>query len=245
MKACVCKRAGMLIGWDEASRRAYFATGQCDSWHCPECAERMHEAWRMRAGLGAARMLAKGEACDFVTITCHENLHTWEATERVWRSAWPRLYAALKRQHRDLMYMLIPERHQDGRMHVHGIWNAGVSQRWLKNAARERGLGHQCKVIEMAERGWAERYITKYIAKSVDADYPEHFRRVRASQNWPKLPKPETGLTLRWEYTTHEEVVFQWLRQCAEQHYTCIDQHTGEIFDYDPAAWLGGVTQTG
>ena len=125
----MCQRAGLLIGWDDTSARALVARADCDSWNCEECAARMASRWRLRAEMGARALLGDGYRVDFVTITSHEKLKDFAATETVWRDAWSKLYAALKRKQPNLEYMIVPEKHKDGRMHVHAVWNAGVSSK--------------------------------------------------------------------------------------------------------------------
>jgi len=228
----MCDRAGLLIGWDDAEKRALVCRANCDSWECVECAERMSANWRFRADLGTRAFQKKGDLVDFVTITSHEKLKTFAATETVWRSAWSTLYAAIKRKKPALGYMIVPERHKDGRMHVHCIWNAEVSQKWLKDNARKRGLGYQCKIIDITVGRSPSEYVSKYIGKSLGDDCPAHFRRVRVSNNWADLPKPTTNtMGLRWEYVGTNGALSIVYDECQSKHIALIDQKTGQIFD--------------
>jgi len=228
----MCQRAGLLVGWDERSKRALVTRANCDSWNCAECAKRMSERWALRAEMGARKILASGEALDFVTITSNEKLKTFAATEKVWRHSWSMLYNALKRKKPDLQYMIVPERHKDGRMHVHALWNAGVSQKWVKDNARTRGQGHQCKVIHIDSSGRAQKYIIKYVGKSLGDERPAHFRRVRVSQKWVDIPDPQTAYDdLRWEYVSTNGALQIVYEECVSKNITLIDLRTGEIFD--------------
>jgi len=228
----VCAKAGLLIGWDHSNKRVFVARANCDSWSCQECSGRMVERWGLRATLGCNQILKDGQALDFVTITSHERLETFEQTESVWVSAWNALYNALKRQKNDLTYMIVPERHKDGRMHVHALWNAGVSQKWLKDNARKRGLGYQCKVVHISSAGYATKYVTKYIGKSLDFEYPARFRRVRVSNNWVDIPKPTTpDNALQWEYVGTNGALSVVYDECTAKSYAMIDKQTGEKFD--------------
>jgi len=192
----------------------------------------MGNRWGLRAEMGARALINKGDCVDFVTVTSHEKLPNFEATERVWRDAWGALYNALKRKKDGLAYLMIPERHKSGRMHVHGIWNAAVTQRWLKDNARKRGLGYQCKVINISSAGGASKYITKYVGKNLHSDYPVRFRRVRCSNNWVDIPKPTTQSdSLRWEYVGTNGALQIVYDECAAKRIALIDQQTGEYFD--------------
>jgi len=228
----MCQRAGLLIGWDATAKRALVTWANCDSWGCEDCAKRMAEKWGLRAEMGAREILAKGEVLDFVTITGHEKLTDFAATERVWRHAWAMLYNALKRQNPQLQYLIVPEKHKSGRMHVHALWNANVSKRWLKNNARKRGLGYECDVDHINREGQAHKYVVKYVGKDLGADVPAHFRRVRVSQGWADIPKPENALAaLRWEHVGTNGALSVVYAECQEKGITLIDLATGAIFD--------------
>lgn len=228
----MCNRAGLLIGWDLGSKRALVTRANCDSWSCDECAKRMSDSWAFRAALGTARLLSQGDLVDFVTITSHEKLKNFAATEIVWRDAWAKLYNALKRQKKDLQYMIVPERHKDGRMHVHALWNAGVSQRWLKNNARKRGLGYQCKVINIGHQGYAQKYIVKYLGKSLGDFHAPHFHRVRVSAGWADIASPDNNLAgLKWEYIGTNGALSVVYEECDAKGINLIDLETGAHFD--------------
>jgi len=228
----MCDRAGLLIGWDDANKRALVSSANCDTWECPECAKRMSENWGMRAYMGARRIQAQGDQLDFITITSHEKLTTFEICEHVWSTAWNSLYQAIKRQKPNFQYMIVPEKHKDGRMHVHALWNAGVSKKWLKDNARKRGLGYQCEIIHIADTGHVAKYITKYIGKSLGDNMPPHFRRVRVSNDWADIPQPTAKSNdLRWEYVGTNGALQIVYDECQAKHITLIDQKTGQIFD--------------
>lgn len=228
----MCKRAGLLIGWDYSSARALVTRADCDSWSCPECARRMAETWVLRAQIGVRQFLSAGFAVDFVTITSHEKLHSFEATESVWREAWPVLYAALKRKNKNLQYFIVPEKHKDGRMHVHALWTAGVKQKWLKDNGRRRGLGYQSKVKPVSDVHQASQYVTKYIGKDLGKDVPKHFRRVRVSQGWPDIPAPNTAENgLKWEYIGTNGALAVVYAECQAKNISLIDMETGAYFD--------------
>jgi len=228
----MCNRAGLLIGWDDASKRALVCRANCDTWKCDECAKRMSEIWGLRAVMGARKIIAQGDQLDFITITSHEKLKTFSATEAIWKKAWNPLYNAIKRQKLALEYIVIPECHKNGRMHVHALWNAEVSKKWLKDNARRRGLGYQCEIRHISSAGRAAEYVTKYIGKSLDFEYPARFRRVRCSNDWVDIPKPATEhAELRWEYVGTNGALQIVYDECQSKHIAMIDQKTGEKFD--------------
>jgi len=128
--------------------------------------------------------------------------------------------------------MIVPERHKDGRMHVHAIWNANVTKKWLKDNARKRGLGYQCEVLHITNSRYATRYVTKYVCKDFGDDLPAHFRRVRVSRNWVDIPQPATQYDdLQWEYVGTNGALQVVYDECTAKRLTMIDIQTGELFD--------------
>jgi len=228
----VCNKAGLLAGWDKVTRRVLVTRADCDSWKCDECAKRMRERWVLRAEIGVRQYIGAGQHVDFITITSHEKLPNFAATERVWRQAWPVLYAALKRRSSNLNYFIVPEKHKDGRMHVHALWTANVTQKWLKDNARSRGFGHQAKRKPVTDARSAVRYVGKYIGKSLGGEVPLRFRRVRVSQGWPEIPLPITPhAALDWEYINGNGQLERLYDECKRRGFSLIDLQTGEYFD--------------
>lgn len=228
----MCKLAGLLIGWDTVAKRALVTRANCDSWACAECAGRMAEKWVLRAQIGVRQFVSNGDVVDFITITSHEKLTSFEATQRVWREAWPVLYSAIKRHNRDFQFFIVPEKHKDGRMHVHALWTAGVTTKWLKDNARKRGLGYQAKVKKVESAGAAIKYVTKYVGKSLGDDVPKRTKRVIVSRKWPKIPAPNTPHNgLRWEYINGNGALAVVMMECQEKHIDMIDLETGEYWD--------------
>jgi len=231
-QSTMCKNAGLLIGWDDVSRRALVTRADCDQWSCEECAKRMRERWVLRAEIGVRGYIGAGLHVDFITITSHEKLPDFASTERVWRQAWPVLYAALKRRATKFEFFIVPEKHKDGRMHVHALWTADVTQKWLKDNARRRGLGYQANRKPVTDPRAAVRYVGKYIGKSLGSDVPKRFRRIRVSHGWPDIPVPVTPLVgLRWEYLSGNGALMVAMAECQAKHIDMIDLRTGEFYD--------------
>lgn len=228
----MCNRAGVLVGWDTNGKRALVTRGNCDSWTCPECAKRKRDNWSLRAQIGIRQFLAEHQFIDFVTLTSHEKLPNFIATERVWRAAWTGIYNAIKRRNADFQYLLIPERHKNGRMHVHALWTAGVGKRTLKSIVRPRGLGYMLDVSHISSPSDAIRYVVKYLSKDLGEDVPDHFHRVRVSQRWPEIPAPSSATSnLRWEYTKNEQAFWIIVNECQEKRISMIDAKTSAVFD--------------
>jgi len=171
----------------------------CGSWSCPECAIRNKGRWVLRVANGVDVYKAGGHEFYFMTLTSHEKLRTFETTLAVWSKAWPKLYARMKRVKSDLHYASVPERHKDGRWHMHLLINEGFGvklnrkgkwdSRWLHDNPRQCGLGFMNDVQPIRDTNLAAWYVTKYISKALAEDkWPKYLRRVRVSNNWPELP---------------------------------------------------------
>jgi len=192
----------------------------------------MRDRWVLRAQIGARKLRADGYTVDFVTITSHEKLKTFEACEAVWKHTWSMLYDALKRQQPALEYVCVPEKHKDGRMHVHLLWNANVRQKWLKDNARKRGAGHQAKIVREPSELIISRYVAKYLGKSLGGEVPKRFRRVRVSQGWAEIPQPENELTgLEWTYADTNGKLLMAYSRARREKFDLIDLDTGAYFD--------------
>jgi len=201
----------------------------------------MAETWILRAQLGVRQFIADGDVVDFITITSHEKLENFEQTQAVWRKAWPVLYAAIKRRNANLQYFIVPERHKDGRMHIHALWTANVKKKWLKDNARKRGLGYQAEVKHVSGSGSAASYVTKYLVKGLGTDVPKRTRRVIVSQGWPDIPDPVTATSgLQWEYVSGNGALEVIMRECQAKHIDLIDLKTGEFYDAED---LGTVSE--
>lgn len=228
----MCDNAGLLAGYDHISKRILMTRANCDSWHCVECAARLRDRWAMRASIHVSRLLREGRRISFITLTSHERLRTFAASEAVWSMAWDTLYQAYKRRNAEWSYMMIPEQHKDGRMHVHGLWSGDVTKRWLKDRGRKSGMGYMADASVIKETSYAVRYVTKYLSKALGDDMPAHFRRVRISQNWAEIPKPDNKLVgLEWHYVAGNGALVSLYQDAEYMGYRLIDVGTGQVFD--------------
>lgn len=228
----MCKRGGLLYAIDSLTHRCLVTDADCNSWKCPECSANKASHWKLRAELGAKRLLEQGIAVDFVTMTCNPKLKTWEATSAVFPDAWSKLHKRLNRRADTREYLTVIERHKSGRLHAHAIWSFGVSERWLKDNAAECGLGYEAKVKPLTEPHHATRYVSKYIGKSLPDGTPAHFRRVRVSAGWAELPEPVTESSgFEWHYCGTNGALQTLYERCDAEKLSLIDIRTGEIFE--------------
>lgn len=65
-----------------------------------------------------------------------------------------------------------------------GLWSD-----WFVDANRKAGLGEQCQISAVRSAAAVATYLSKYLFKdAMQETWPKGWKRVRYSQNWPKLP---------------------------------------------------------
>jgi hypothetical protein len=143
-------------------------------------------------------LIARGATINFLTLTSHEKL-TPEGTIFVFRHAWDLLNKRARRAVPEYEYILIPEPHEDGRLHAHLIETSSLGTRWFKDNGRQVGLGYMAEETPVVSPEGAAWYVVKYINKGLaEHTWPEGFRRVRTSRGWPALPAQESHPL--WEF---------------------------------------------
>jgi hypothetical protein len=171
---------------------------RCKTWQCPACAEINRRRWVVRAYKGAEHLMQDGRQFDMLTLTSHPRLSA-EQTVWVFRRAWPKLRKRAQRSAPGMHYFMIPEKHADGRLHIHALTDAGLPTRFWKDNGAQCGLGFMNEEAPARDAARAAFYAAKYLSKQLQGEtWPKGFRRVRTSQNWPTLPKlaPPAG----WEF---------------------------------------------
>jgi len=189
---CPNARRPWLLSVSEQKHLAVSWQPDCKMWACPYCGEKNRRRLVARAYNGASNLMREGQSLAFFTVTAHEKLDAAQSIV-VWPKAWKKLHARLKYACPGFAYLAVPELHQDGRMHLHGLMTNPPSLRWLKDNARACGFGYQDDMQEAYSAGVAG-YIAKYSAKMLQfSNFPKGTRHYRASQNWPKLPVMENA----------------------------------------------------
>ena len=135
----------------------------------------------------------------------------------------------LKRERGDWTYLAFVEGqpHRGGMPHFHIISMLKSPYR-LKDLAYHYGFGYQAKEIKI-ESPQAAQYVAKYASKG-DKSIPKGFRRVRASQDWEKLPP-----CLRSPYiiAAKDEDIAHYLIRVTEQTHLSLDQASQRWMSFD------------
>lgn len=190
MKRCDTLSRAVIKGFDPVLKRIYLFQPRCKMWKCLPCAHTNKLLWQARISNGYEHYIGAGiKDWRFTTLTSHPKLKTAEQCQYVWRSAWPKLSARMRRKYLGIRYVLLPEYHKDGRVHWHMICSSGVEKRWLKNTAPKCGLGFMVDCEPIKDNITAIFYVSKYIGKSIGIEkWPQNLKRIRTSQKWPELP---------------------------------------------------------
>ncbi len=187
---CETKNRPAILALNTEKKLVIFFRPRCKLWSCPYCADINRRLWTARAYHAAEVWHDQGKELDFVTLTSHEKL-TAKQSWYVWPKAWKKLLARAKYYSKQAEFALVPEQHQDGRIHVHMVATFGLTQAWWKTNGRECGLGYMAEEELVKSPAAAASYVHKYINKQLGAVvWPKGFRRVRTSHQFPKLPPP-------------------------------------------------------
>jgi len=246
-RECSAPNRPFLIARDEVSKRLLIYRPGCKMWSCPACAERNRRRWTARIANGVNHyMQQENERFWFVTLSTHENLFSFDAQLAVWRDGWSKLYDRMRRYHSgSLHYALLPElAPETGRLHQHAIVNEsfganprkspkkGYSCSWLHDNPRECGLGFANDIKPVESPALAAWYTAGYIGKTLGvSNWPENFRRIRTSTNWPELPElPGQADALAWG-VIKPALLDELISQMWRTGYDVVNVNTGQILE--------------
>lgn len=183
---CANPKTPWLVRPNEGEKIMYWMKADCKLWSCEECAKRMKTRVAARAGRGVEEFNRMGLEVKFITLTCHEKVRDFDASISRWRDAWPKLRKRAAYRATEFHYVMLPEQHKTGAVHVHLLATGELSQRFWKDHARACGLGYMARARTCENYASGAQYATKYLTKSSGIlDWPSSFHRFRFSQQWP------------------------------------------------------------
>lgn len=180
---------------------------RCGSWSCPVCAplNALREAIRCANGIGALR--TEGTPGKFITLTQGSKVKSVRFAYTILPSQWDTLRKKWSRWAKeanvpfDYAAFVEGQSRRSGMPHFHIIATYAPSKETLRKWAVESGLGYQIDMQDIGPSAGVAWYVSKYSTKSSDAQYmPKGFRRVRYSEEWPKMK-------FRTDESTHEAIV--------------------------------------
>ena len=223
--------------------QAFLLQGCCKSWYCPRCSV-IYAAYHKHRMIEGVQELLKFGPVYFWTITCRGkelDLETADDDYLLWTN---RLLARCRGQARyhneRWAYVQVTERQERGAAHSHflhtwvprdsvfttdrkGVVN--LSSGWFVRANTDAGLGPQCKISQVQSAASAGSYVAKYLQKHLsDAVWPEHWRRIRYSQDFPDTTEPPEFahvLISRDDWQRLEGFILR-----TKQRFTAVDERT-------------------
>jgi hypothetical protein len=224
---CTTPRRPILRAVNHTEHVAVFFRPRCKLWSCPYCAEENRKLWIARAYYGAAVL----EQVCFLTLTSHPKLSP-AASVGVFGQAWNVLRLRARRSAPEGQFMMIPERHKDGRLHAHAIETFALGTRWWKDNAAECGLGYMAEEDVAHTPQGAAWYVGKYMTKQLEGgSWPKGWRRARTSRDWPKLPP--MPVSEDWSFTSlpNDEALNTAIARLEQGGYFIIVADTGSAWD--------------
>jgi Zn-finger protein len=208
-----CPRRGVpyLIGDDEKNEKRKIVKARCKQWDCEYCAPINRSEHYNRIANGLLQLSKQSYEFTFTTVTCHEQWRGKTASIKNWRKNKDKLLARFRRHHQKNYtyppeYVYIPEIHQDGTIHIHGVFSGRVSTRWWKDNARACGLGYMAESAGLESILQAVNYCTKYIQKQMGvASITRNFRRINYSRGFPATKRTES--VLEWRMLETDESI--------------------------------------
>lgn len=217
---CEAPRRPYMLAKNEGERLAVIFRPRCKSWSCPACSQINKSLWMVRAHHGASELRAAGYELYFLTLTSHEKL-TPNQSLWVWPKAWGKLRDRIRYENGgSFQYLMVPERHLSGKLHVHAVETAGLTERRIKTLARESGLGYMADESIIRSPAGAAFYAGKYLSKQLEFQaWPKGFRRVRTSQAWPKLTPEPSPVGWRFEMLPSDKGIDQTVDYLGDAGY--------------------------
>lgn len=207
----VCEKQNRpyLTGTNKKAKTAMLIRPNCKCWSCASCAMRNARYWIAKIINGVNKMDTVNSWHMF-TLTAHEKWRKKDASVKNLRNGWKKLYNRIRREYGINYYVKVWEQHNDGTFHLHGLIDAVIPERWLKDNARGCGMGYQVEIHAVDNAGQVAGYICKYFLKSqgtisVDNPFPKNLRRIEVSRNWLPLPEPQGFMVFDWVINKNRE----------------------------------------
>lgn len=189
----------------------------CNHWECPVCGETRAKQ-EYRRIVNGCEILAIEHELYFWTLTCRgREISLAEAEERYYE--WTNVLltnarTSARRTEKFWAYVQVTERQKKTRRHPHSHiittflpedaretkdarGRTGIVSGWFSRANSTAGLGTEHRISKVESAAAVSRYVAKYMFKDTMTEtFPPKWKRVRYSQNFPKLPPPAYDLAI-------------------------------------------------
>lgn len=215
-----CPNAGRAFNED-----GELITLACDRWTCEFCGHVLAWRWAERVRFGID--LARPSDPLFWTLTLPAWVRFPKTGYRLLPDCWARLRQSLRRDLGAFPYCAFVEGqpHRQYIPHFHVIAFQWPTKR-LKDLAVHCGFGFEAD-IQQVSGPKAAAYVSKYASKQ-GHEMPKGFRRVRVSQDWPKLPEP----------LYNKCIIYPQSRESLKAYCRRVASTTGVEYSLIVARWL-------
>jgi len=191
----------------------------CNHWDCPRCGIIRAKQEYARMVNGAETIEAEKRQMYFWTLTCRGKELSRDGADAGYLKWTDRLLTAARNRANRAgdfwCYVQVTERQKRGHPHSHMIttylppdnfpFSKGdmlpnhrrarhdcIWSLWFRDANLKAGLGAECDISAVQSAAAVSRYVAKYLFKQTALDtWPKGWKRIRYSQNWPKLTERE------------------------------------------------------
>jgi len=196
----LCKNSKItLFGKHKTQKKWLLCDADCDSWKCEECADKMVRLHQLRI-IEACGTTLQGK-WTFVTITAHKNQRGFDKSLANLKQGWTKLAERLRRLNGTRHYVLVHEKHADGSLHMHMLYNGSLTTKWLRSACVACKMGIMAKAERLKDAKSSGKYVSKYLAKSIaqGMEFPLRFKRVRYSVGFPEFDFDNSESDYTWK----------------------------------------------
>lgn len=216
LQADTCKSGAPYICWRDGLGEWHITQGCCNRWECPRCGQIRARQEFARMIHGSVTLSDAGHTLYFVTITCRGRSLTTADAETGYLRWTNRLLSTVRarcKKHGGYWaYVAVTERQKRKHPHSHFITTycpedaveylkgrllpnnaiakqSGLYSAWFVERNIAAGLGKMCSISRIDNPLGATSYLGKYLFKdALHCVWPKHWRRIRYSHSWPKLP---------------------------------------------------------
>lgn len=212
-----CGYAAPRICFQKEDKTWNIVQACCNHWDCPRCGHIRAREEYARMVEGAIALENDKRPMYFWTLTCRGSDLTLADAETGYATWTHRLLTSASTKARRAAefwcYVQVTERQKRKHPHSHMIctycppdaWpyakgdilplghrakSDGLWSDWFVDANRKAGLGEQCQISAVRSAAAVATYLAKYMFEdAITTRWPPGWKRVRYSQNWPKLPE--------------------------------------------------------
>lgn len=256
-----CKNFQAILVTEVKDGERLMARARCKQWSCAACSETNRKQWRKRIFYHLDEV-TEFKDWSFFTLTPHPDTLPRNANEeqrdydslKNMRQGLSKFMSRLRRKNGKHEYVRVFERFKKGGYHVHflyshhwydlqwrkekdGSWTQESA--WIKDAAKDCGLGWITHAANLEDTVKSVAYITKYMTKG-EAKLAHNIRRIQASRGLTKLDDIPNDTISKHVWSLHHALVDRDMIDAIERNYNWRDVNIDKIITIDNVEDLVG-----